>query len=92
MLARHRQKMGNYYLGRAVQVHPVKPTLKAPGTERLKLKYDKPLSSFAIKSNLRCYTLAASRRPLRRAPPPGPGPGRRPGKGRRAGRGTRQEG
>jgi len=34
-------------LGRAVQVDPNKPTLKAPGTKRLKLKYDKVLSSFA---------------------------------------------
>ena len=29
--------------GRAVQVDPIKPTLKAPGTKRLKLKYDKLL-------------------------------------------------
>ena len=31
-------------LGRAVQVDPIKPTLKAPGTKRLKLKCDEPLS------------------------------------------------
>jgi len=42
--------------GRAVQVDPIKPALKAPGTERLKLKYDVPLSSFAFKFNLRRYT------------------------------------
>jgi len=30
--------------GRAVQVAPIKPTLKAPGTKRLKLNYDKLLS------------------------------------------------
>ena len=29
--------------GKAVQVGHIKPTLKAPGTERLKLKYDKLL-------------------------------------------------
>jgi hypothetical protein len=31
-------------LGEAVQVEPIKPTLKAPGTQRLKLKYDDMLS------------------------------------------------
>jgi len=36
-----------------VQVDPVKPTLIAPGTMRWKLKYDKLLSSFASKFNLR---------------------------------------
>ena len=30
--------------GSAVQVDPIKPTLKPPGTKRLKLKYDKLLS------------------------------------------------
>ncbi len=29
--------------GKAVQVDPIKPTLKAPGTWRLKLRYDGPL-------------------------------------------------
>jgi len=38
-----------------VQVDPVKPTLKAPGTKRLKPKYDEPLSKFAFKFNLRRY-------------------------------------
>jgi len=38
--------------GRAVQVDPIKPTLKAPGTKRLKLKYDKLLSNFAFKFQL----------------------------------------
>ena len=42
-------------LGRAVQVDPVKPVLKPPGTMRLKLKYGKLLSSFASKINLRRY-------------------------------------
>ena len=41
--------------GRAVQVDPIKPTLKAPGTKRLKLKYNVLLSTFAFKFNLRRY-------------------------------------
>ena len=43
-------------LGRAVQVVPIKPTLKPPGTKRLKLKYDELLSNFAFNFNLRRYT------------------------------------
>ena len=42
------------HLGR--QVDPIKPTLKAPGSKRLKLKYDELLSSFAFNFNLRRYT------------------------------------
>ena len=42
--------------GRAVQVDPIKPVLKPPGTMRLKLKHGKLLSSFAFKSNLRRCT------------------------------------
>jgi hypothetical protein len=38
-----------------VQVDPIKPKLKAPGTKRLKLTYDQLLSSFAFKFNLRRY-------------------------------------
>jgi hypothetical protein len=38
-----------------VQVDPIKPTLKAPGTVRLKLKYDEPLTKFAFNFNLRRY-------------------------------------
>jgi hypothetical protein len=34
----------------------MKPKLKAPGTKRLTLKCDEPLSSFAFKYNLRRYT------------------------------------
>jgi len=45
--------------GRAVQVDPIKPTLKAPGTERSKLKCDGLHSTFAFKFNLRRYTSAA---------------------------------
>jgi hypothetical protein len=41
-----------------VQVDPIKPTLKAPGTTRLKVKYDERLSNFAFKFNLRRYNEA----------------------------------
>jgi hypothetical protein len=47
--------------GKAVQVDPIKPTLKAPGTKRLKLQYDILPSNFAVKFNLRCYTPAMRR-------------------------------
>jgi hypothetical protein len=40
-----------------VQDHPIKPTLKAPGTKLLKLKYGRPLSKVGFKFNLRRYTL-----------------------------------
>ena len=43
---------------RAVQIDPIKPTLKAPGTKRLKLNYDEPLSNFAFKFNLRRHNTA----------------------------------
>jgi hypothetical protein len=36
------------------------PTLKAPGSKRLKLKYNKLLSSFAFKFNLHRYTKVAT--------------------------------
>jgi hypothetical protein len=39
--------------GGTVQVDPIKPKVKAPGTKRLKPKCDEPLSSFAFKFNLR---------------------------------------
>ena len=45
-------------VGRAVQVDPIKPILKPPGTKRLKLEYDGLLSNFAFNSNLRRYMLA----------------------------------
>ena len=41
-----------------MQVDPIKPTLKAPKTHRLKLQYDKVLSSFAFKFNMSRYTKA----------------------------------
>jgi hypothetical protein len=46
---------GTAHCGRAMQVDPIKPTLKAPGTERLKLHYDELLSKFAFKFNMRRY-------------------------------------
>jgi hypothetical protein len=46
---------GHQQLGRAVHVEPVKPMLKAPGTERLKLRSDELLSNLAFKFNLRHY-------------------------------------
>ena len=45
-----------------MQVDPIKPILRAPGTERLKLKYDEPPSKFAFKFNLRRYTEEAGER------------------------------
>ena len=42
--------------GRAVQVVPMKPVLKAPGSMLLKLSYDELLSSFALNIDLRRYT------------------------------------
>ena len=39
------------------QVKPIKPALKAPGTKRLKLKYDELPSSFAFNFNLRRYSV-----------------------------------
>ena len=39
-----------------MQVDPIKPTLKAPGSKRLKLEHEKLLSNFAFNFNLRRYT------------------------------------
>ena len=44
--------------GRAVQVYPIKSTLKVPGTKRVQLKFDESLSNFAFKINLRRYIQA----------------------------------
>jgi hypothetical protein len=52
----NRPPVGRRYLGKAVQVDPMKPMLKAPGTKNLKLQCDILLSNFAFKSNLRRYT------------------------------------
>jgi hypothetical protein len=39
--------------GRAVQVDPIKPSLKPPEIKRLKLNDDEPLPNFGFKFNLR---------------------------------------
>ena len=39
-----------------MQIDPIKPSLKAPGTNLLTIKCNKPLSTFAFKLNLRRYT------------------------------------
>jgi hypothetical protein len=41
-----------------VQVDPITPKLKAPGSRRLNLKHEKLLSDFAFKFSLRRYTTA----------------------------------
>ena len=46
--------------GKEVQVDPIKPTLKAPGSERLKLKCDDLLLNFAFKFNLRRYSAGST--------------------------------
>jgi len=50
--------------GRAVQVDPIKPRLRPPGTKHLILKCDVLLSTSAFKFNLRRYTMGVSRRPV----------------------------
>ena len=47
-----------YQHGRAVQVDPIKPMLKAPGTKGLILTCDDLLSNFAFHFNLRRYSAA----------------------------------
>jgi len=42
----------------------VKPTLKPPGTKRLKPKHHRSLSNIAFKFNLRHYTLDVEQREL----------------------------
>jgi hypothetical protein len=46
--------------GMAVQVNPMKPTLKAPGAKRLKLNYVELLSNFAFNFNLSRYNVVIS--------------------------------
>jgi hypothetical protein len=59
---------GLVHLGRAVQVEPINPALKEPGTKRLKLNYDEPLSNFAFKINLRRHIWASAPPPCRSSP------------------------
>ena len=47
-------------LGRAVQVNPIKPRLKAPGTKRLKLKHEVLISTVTFNFNLHRYALEHS--------------------------------
>jgi hypothetical protein len=46
--------------GRAVQVDPIKPTLKSPEPPRLKLEFHGLLSSFAFILSLRRYSLVSA--------------------------------
>ena len=63
-----------------MQVVPFKPTLKAPGYNRLKLEYDELLSNFAFKINMRHNSKGTTRTcsrlppPTPRRPPPAPTP------------------
>jgi len=56
----HGQPASPTTLGRALQVDPIQPILIAPGTKRLNLKCDEPLSNFGFNFNLRRYTWARS--------------------------------
>jgi hypothetical protein len=49
-----------------VQVEPIKHTLKAPGTKRLKLQYGELLSSLPLKFNLRRYIMVQTARTAHR--------------------------
>jgi len=55
-----------------VQVDPIKPTMKAPGTERFKLEYEELLSNFGFKFNLRRYIQVAVRNPADPSPATAP--------------------
>jgi hypothetical protein len=46
---------GRVHVGKAVQAEPMKPTLKAPGSKRLKLKSDEPRSNVDFNCNVRRY-------------------------------------
>jgi hypothetical protein len=54
-----------------VQVDPIKPKLKPPGTKRLNVKYDILLSSSAFKFNLRRYKEGAEQRRVLQPEHPG---------------------
>jgi hypothetical protein len=59
-IVEHHRRVGT--LGEAVHVDPLKPTLKAPGPERLKLERGELLSNFAFKFKLRRYTWVSAPR------------------------------
>ena len=42
-----------------MQIDPLKPTLKAPDSNRLKLEHEKTLSNFTFTFNLRRFSLVA---------------------------------
>ena len=67
--AGRRRSGGGGGSGRAVQVDPIKPTLKAPVIKLSKLTCDKPLSKFAFKFRLRRYTVGARGRSAAAAAP-----------------------
>ena len=54
-------------VGRAVQIDAMTPELKTPGTNLSTLKLNEPLSTFAVKFNLRRYTLGRRLGRLRRS-------------------------
>jgi hypothetical protein len=68
---------GQAHLGRAVQIAPMKPVSKAPGTQSLKLNYDDPLSIFAFEFNLRRYSSGGAS-PCSPVTSPGRAPARAP--------------
>jgi hypothetical protein len=68
--------------GRALQVDPMKPILKPPGTEHLKLECDIPPSTFGFKFNLCRYSMASASTPGPRVSPLGSALGLIPGSGR----------
>ena len=47
-----------YYMVWPSRFDPIEPTLKPPGTKRLKVKCDEPLSKLAFKFNLRRYNVS----------------------------------
>ena len=51
-----------------MQLDPIKPKLEPPGSERLKLKCDDPLSRFAVKFNLRRYNTGRDGREMSTTP------------------------
>ena len=55
---RHAPRAQHLHAGEAVQVDPIRSTLKAPGTDLLTLEYDDLLSYFAFNFDLRHHTLA----------------------------------
>jgi len=58
--------------GMAVQIYPIKPTLKLPESKLLKLTYGELLSTFAFNFNLRRYAPPALAPPTPASPNPRP--------------------